>query len=130
MINVMVGIGLYGAMLVVVFKSPTMMAKNRIEGVAERIVLVGTVHAAVQRAAANFSRRRTVHSAVLQQLGAQSAFDTGGGWSFTCLQLAHTLGNLLSLQVKAFRGESCWLESGYMRCEGEVWWVTGEEGEE
>ena len=86
MINVMVGIGLYGAMLVVVFKSPTMMAKDRIEGVAERIVLVGTVrgtctrhsarhsacgtvhgtvHAAVQRAAANFSRRRTVHSAVL-----------------------------------------------------------------
>ena len=79
----------------------------------------GTVHAAVQRAAANFSRRRTLHSAVLQQLGAQSAFDTGGGWSFTCLQLAHTLGNLLPLQVKAFWGESCWLESGCMWCEGE-----------
>ena len=50
MINVMVGIGLYGAMLVVVFKSPTMMAKDRIEGVAERIVLPGTVHAAVHAA--------------------------------------------------------------------------------
>ena len=119
------------------------MAKNRIEGVAERIVLVGTVQCAAQcmrqcsaptsgkRAAqCSRSRRRTVHSAVLQQLGAQSAFDTGGGRSFTCLTLAHTLGNLLPLQVKAFRGKSCWLESGYMRCEGEVWWVTGEEGEE
>ena len=90
----------------------------------------GTVHAAVQCAAANFSRRRTVHSAVLQQLGAQSAFDTGGGGRFTCLARQPTLGyNLLPIQVKAFLSESCWLESGCMWCEAEEGRVTGEEEE-